>query len=153
MATRSTLAGVGTRSVPGQARAAFLAFVVGPAVLVTVATTARADDSMLHRVTYTVNADQPLDADIYYRDVDPPDWADYSHNPYVFSPKTEAALGPGTPWVLDIMLADPAQWAMVAVAQDVTRATRTVRCTLAIDGNVVATADGPTGALCAIRHW
>jgi hypothetical protein len=42
--------------------------------------TSRADD-VVHRVTYTVTADQSLDVDIYYRDVDPPNWADYSHNP------------------------------------------------------------------------
>ena len=139
--------------MPGRPLAAFFALTVGSAVLVTVPVTARADDFVLHRVTYTVTADQPLDADIYYRDVDPPNWADYSHNPYVFSPKAEAALGPGTPWVRDVMLADPDQWAMVAVAQDVTRSTRTVHCMLAVDGIVVAAADGPTGALCALRHW
>jgi hypothetical protein len=53
--------------------------------------TSRADD-VVHRVTYTVTADQSLEVDIYYRDVDPPNWSDYSHNPYEFSPKAEAHL-------------------------------------------------------------
>lgn len=130
---------------------------IGSVVLVTAAVAppvpARADDPLLHRVTYTVSADQPTDVGIYYRDVDPPSWADYSHNPYEFSPKAEASLGPATPWIRDVMLADPDQWAMVAIIQDASRATRPVRCQLAIDGIVVNTADGPNGALCALRHW
>jgi hypothetical protein len=104
-------------------------------------------------VTYTVTADQDTDVDIYYRDVDPPSWADYSHNPYEFSPKDEASLSPGTPWTRDVMLADPLRWAMVAVGQDESRGPRPVRCQLTVDGIVVATADGSKGALCSLRHW
>ena len=48
----------------------------------------------LHNVNYTVLAEQPFNVVIYYRDIDPPNWADYSHNPYVFSPKVEADVGP-----------------------------------------------------------
>lgn len=112
-----------------------------------------ADEPALHRVTYTVTADQPTAAGVYYRDVDPPSWADYSHNPYLYSPKAEVPLRPGTPWVLDVMLADPDQWAMVAVTQDRTRATHVVHCELAVDGMVVDTADGSVGALCSLRSW
>ena len=112
-----------------------------------------ADEPVLHRVTYTVTADQPTGAGVYYRDVDPPTWADYSHNPYLYSPKAEVALQPGTPWVLDVMLVDPDQWAMVAVTQDRTRATQAVHCELAVDGIVVDTADGAHGALCSLRSW
>jgi hypothetical protein len=28
-----------------------------------------------------------------------------------------------------------------------------IRCELAVDGIVVDTADGATGALCSLRHW
>lgn len=40
----------------------------------------------LHHISYRVTAEEPVSADIYYREADPPTWADYSHNPYVFSP-------------------------------------------------------------------
>ena len=35
-----------------------------------------------------------LDAEIYYLDPDPRNWAEWSHNPYVFFPNVEADLGP-----------------------------------------------------------
>src|SRR5215468_3472195 len=65
-------------------------------------------------VKYTVWTERPyLGAEIYYRDVDPPNFAEYSHNPYAFSPNVEADLGPGQMWTMDVMLADPDHWAMV----------------------------------------
>jgi hypothetical protein len=127
--------------------------ILGWAVMVTPPAGAQADDAALHRVTYTVTADQPAEVGVSYRDVDPPTWAEYSHNPYLYSPKVEASLRPGTPWVLDVMMADPDRWAMVAITQDVTRPTRTVHCELAVDGIVVDTADGLHGVLCSLRSW
>src|SRR3712207_385530 len=68
----------------------------------------------LRSVKYTVWAEQPFSGvEIYYRDVDPPNWGEYSHNPYVYSPNVEADVGPDQQWVLDVMLANPDQWAMV----------------------------------------
>ena len=109
----------------------------------------------MHRVTYTVTIDQPVDVGIYYRDVDPPTWADYSHNPYQFSPRDDVRLAPGTPWVREAMLADPGRWAMVTVtaAGPATQTTNTLRCQLAVDGVEVDHAEGPRGALCSMRHW
>lgn len=110
----------------------------------------------LHRVTYTVGASEPMQAVIYYRDTQPPNWADYSHNPYMFSPKAEAELGPGKPWVFEAMLADPNQWAMV-VATTVPHAPPLAEpgfvCELRVDDVVVATDAGPKGALCSLRTW
>jgi hypothetical protein len=83
------------------------------ATAVSMAAPAHADEQVLHHVKYTVSAQIPVAADIYYRDTEPPTWADYSHNPYVFSPKVEADVGPQKPWVLEGQLADPGQWAMV----------------------------------------
>ncbi len=119
-------------------------------------TPAHADDEMpLHRVTYTVTAELPGLAAVYYRDTDPPTWADYSHNPYQFSPRDDIHLTPGTPWVRDAMLADPDQWAMVTVttAGQVPDDRQILRCQLAVDGVQVSQADGPRGALCSLRHW
>ena len=49
------------------------------------AATAAADNDPppppLHNVHYTVWAEQPFNVVIYYRDTDPPNWADYSHDP------------------------------------------------------------------------
>jgi hypothetical protein len=120
---------------------------------------ASADDVPLHHVRYTVSSDTPVFAHIYYRQTDPPDWGTYSHDPYVWSPRAEAQLGPGQSWVFDTRLADPNQWAMV-VAQSGTNATARLHttevgfhCTLEVDGTVVATNQGPRGALCSIRLW
>jgi hypothetical protein len=114
--------------------------------------TASADDVM-HHVTYTVTSEQPYNADIYYRDTDPPNFAEYSHNPYVFSPKVEADLGPGRPWVLDVMLANPNDWAMVTATSGWSTDTPQIHCELKVDGVVVSTNAGPKGALCSIRNW
>ena len=41
-------------------------------------------------------------------------FAEYSHNPYVYSPKIETNIGPNQMWTLNVQLANPDQWAMVA---------------------------------------
>ncbi|PQD97552.1 hypothetical protein [Mycolicibacterium parafortuitum] len=114
---------------------------------------AAAAPAAAHQVTYTVTAQQPVSADIYYRDVDPPTWADYSHNPYQFSPKATVDIGPQQPWVLTVALADPDRWAMVSATRGRLPAEPGFRCELAVDGVVVATGEGPRGALCSLRHW
>lgn len=108
---------------------------------------------VMHNVKYTVFAEQPFDVSIYYRDTDPPNWADYSHNPYVYSPKVEAHVGPDRQWVLDVMLANPNEWAMVTATSGRSTQTPNIHCVLAVDGVVVATDAGPRGALCSIRNW
>jgi hypothetical protein len=130
--------------------------IVSVAISASVASSASADnDPPLHRVVYTVTADQPVTAGIYYRDVDPSTWADYSHNPYQFSPRDDVRLGPDTPWVHEAMLADPAQWAMVTVTTvgQPSPDGQTLRCQLSVDGVEVARGQGARGALCSLRHW
>lgn len=107
----------------------------------------------MHDVKYTIFAEQPTKVDIFYRDVDPPNWAAYSHNPYVFTPKVEANVGPDTQWNLDVQLANPNEWALVTATSGQGLATPNVHCVLAVDGEVVATHQGPKGALCSIRNW
>lgn len=116
--------------------------------------TASAEGPVLHNVKYTVFSEIPFaNAEIYYRDVDPPNFADYSHNPYVFSPNVNATVGPNQMWTLDVMLADPNQWAMVTVSSLDSPQRPNFHCVLAVDGEVVATNQGPKGALCSIRNW
>ena len=114
---------------------------------------AAAQEPALHRVTYTVTADAPAVTDIYYRDVDPPNWAAYSHNPYQFSPKAQAHIGADSSWVLEVMMTDPQRWAMVTATTGNFGGTPTLRCELAVDGVIVAADSGPKGALCSLRHW
>jgi hypothetical protein len=114
---------------------------------------AAAADGPLHRVRYTVTTDVPFYADIYFREVDPPDWAAYSHNPYEFTPKVEAQVGPDQPWVREVMLADPRSWAMVVPTSGLNPLTPNFHCTLEIDGAVVKTDTGLKGALCSLRNW
>lgn len=107
----------------------------------------------LHQVKYTVWSEQPFFVEIYYRDVDPPNWAEYSHNPYRFSPNVEADVGPDKLWTLDVMLADPERWAMVTATSAPSTQAPNIHCVLAVDGVVVATHQGPKGALCSLRNW
>ena len=108
----------------------------------------------LHNVKYTVYSEQPFrNAQIYYRDVDPPNFAEYSHNPYAFSPSANADTGPNQMWTIDVMLADPDDWAMVTVGSLDSPKRPNFHCVLAVDGQVVATNQGPKGALCSIRNW
>ncbi|WP_308170439.1 hypothetical protein [[Mycobacterium] fortunisiensis] len=123
---------------------------------IAVAGPAHADEAVApYRVTYTVSVDQPTSAGIYFREVDPPTWADYSHNPYQFSPKVDVALDPGRPWVREVALADPMKWAMVTVttAGLAPPSERTLSCELAVNGVVVDRASGTQGALCSLRSW
>jgi hypothetical protein len=106
-----------------------------------------------HQVKYTVFSGRPFYVEIYYRDTDPPNFADYSHNPYLDSPTAEADVGPDKQWVLDVMLEDPEQWAMVTATSGQSPAAPNIHCVLAVDGLVVATDQGPKGALCSLRHW
>lgn len=112
-------------------------------------------DSTPHRVTYTVTADLTTNAGIYYRDVQPPTWAGYSHNPYEFSPRDDVHLEPGKPWVHEAALDDPDRWAMVTVttAGQPSQPGQTLRCTLSVDGKVVNRSNGASGALCSLRNW
>ncbi|SOX54940.1 hypothetical protein MAAFP003_3620 [Mycobacterium ahvazicum] len=112
-----------------------------------------ADPPALHRVTYTVSAERSAAADIYFRDADPASWAEYSHNPYQFSPKVEANVGPSARWTRDVWLATPDQWAMVSATSGLAPVTPNFHCELAVDGAVVATNNGAKGALCSLRHW
>lgn len=114
---------------------------------------AAAEQPVLHHVQYTVTSETPTHAQIYYRQTDPPSWADYSHNPYLFSPRADADIGPGKSWVFEVMLADPEQWAMVTATSGLAPVTPMFHCELAVDGVVVSTNQGPKGALCALRHW
>ena len=140
---RKALAGLGTT------------ILLATAALSVTAATSRADDPVGHHVKYTVTADDPVYAEIYYRDTDPPTFADYSHDPYVYSPTAEADLGrPGQSWVYEATLADPGQWAMVTASSGESAATTpTFHCELAVDGVVAVTDAGPKGALCSLRSW
>jgi hypothetical protein len=130
----------------------------GGAALLAIAVAAPAnswadDGPVLHHVKYSVWAETPVHAEIYYRDVDPPTFADYSHNPYEYSPNVEADVGPDKQWILDVMLADPDQWAMAIGTVPRGTTSPNFHCVLAVDGAVVVQNSGPKGALCSIRHW
>jgi hypothetical protein len=116
--------------------------------------TAHADDPPpAHRVKYTVTAADPAHADIYYLDNEPPHFAAWSHNPFEWTPNVKADVGPGKPWVFELMLANPEQWAMVSASNGLSPAHPNFHCELAVDGVVVVSKDGPKGALCSLRNW
>lgn len=115
---------------------------------------ASADDSVpLHDVKYTVWSEQPFrNAQIYFADIDPPNFAEYSHNPYQFSPSANFDTGPNRMWTQDVQLASPDDWAMVVVTSLDSPHQPNFHCVLAVDGQVVKTNQGPKGAVCSIRN-
>ena len=113
---------------------------------------ARADDVM-HSVRYTITAESPIYANIYYLDQQPQNFGVYSHNPYQFVPNVQADIAPGKPWTQDVMLANPDQWALVTANTGTEPGTPNFHCRLTVDGAVVATNDGPKGVLCSLRTW
>jgi hypothetical protein len=114
----------------------------------------RADDPVKHQVRYVITAANPIYADIYYLDQEPPIFSDYSHNPYQFVPNVQADIAPGKPWVSpEVMLAKPDVWAMVSVSTGTEPGTPQFHCALVVDGQVVVSKDGAKGVLCSIRNW
>lgn len=132
-----------------RARIAVASILVGLAGIAT----AHAAPVGMHAVKYVVSSDVPAEAEIYYRDSDPPDFADYSHNPYQYSPKAEASVAPRAAWQRDVALVNPDQWAMVSVSNTRSSGTPTFRCELIVDGVIAARNQGPRGALCSLRLW
>lgn len=110
-------------------------------------------DPEFHQVTYTVSVQNATYADIYYQDQDPTVFSDYSHNPYSFTPNIKTDIAPGRPWVQQVPLVNPDQWAMVTVSSGREPGTPNFHCDLAVDGRVVVSRDGPKGVLCSLRTW
>lgn len=114
----------------------------------------RADDPVMHQVKYVVTAANPIWADIYYLDQEPPKFSDYSHNPYQFTPNVQADIAPGHPWVSPaVMLSNPDQYAMVTVSTGTEPGTPQFHCALIVDGAVVVSNDGAKGVVCSLRNW
>ncbi len=111
------------------------------------------DGPVMHHVKYTVSADNPIYADIYYIDHEPEKFSDYSHNPYEFAPNVHPDLAPGKPWSYELDLAKPEVWAMVVASTGTEPGTPQFHCDLSVDGKSVVTKDGPKGVLCSIRNW
>jgi hypothetical protein len=113
----------------------------------------RADDVM-HQVRYVITSANPIYADIYYLDQQPPKFSDYSHNPYQFTPNVRADIAPGHPWVSPVvMLSDPNDYAMVVASTGTEPGTPQFHCALVVDGAVVVSNDGAKGVICSLRSW
>ncbi|MEB4207942.1 hypothetical protein [Mycobacterium sp. 94-17] len=114
---------------------------------------ARADDPVMHHVKYTVSAHNPIYTDIYYLDHEPAMFADYSHNPYSFTPHVDVDIAPGKSWSYELDMTKPDAYAMVVATTGTEPGTPGLHCDLAVDGAVVVSKDGPKGVLCSIRNW
>ena len=133
--------------------AILMAAVLGGAGLSVSAGRAHADDPIMHHIKYTINAKNPIYANIYYIDQEPTTFADYSHDPYRFTPNVQADIAPGRPWSFELNLAKPEYWAMVVVNTGTEPGTPEFHCELSVDGSVVVSKDGHKGVLCSIRNW
>jgi hypothetical protein len=107
----------------------------------------------LHHVKYTVTAQQPIYAQIYYLDHEPAVFADWSHNPYEFMPNIEADLGPGQTWTYELDLQKPEEWATVVANTGAEPGTPNFHCELSVDGVVKVATDGAKSVLCSMRQW
>jgi hypothetical protein len=114
----------------------------------------RADDPLMHPVTYVITSASPIYADIYYVDQQPQKFSDYSHNPYQYTPNVQADIAPGHPWVSPVvMLSDPNDYAMVTVSTGTEPGAPQFHCALVVDGKVVVSNDGAKGVTCSLRSW
>ena len=114
----------------------------------------RADDPVMHPVTYVITSASPIYADIYYLDQQPDKFSDYSHNTYQFTPNVQADIAPGHPWVSPVvMLSNPNDYAMVTVSTGTEPGTPQFHCALVVDGAVVVSNDGAKGVICSLRSW
>jgi hypothetical protein len=114
----------------------------------------RADDPVMHPVTYVITSASPIYADIYYLDQQPEKFSDYSHNTYQYTPHVNADIAPGHPWVSPtVMLSDPNDYAMVTVSTSTEPGTPQFHCALIVDGKVVVSNDGAKGVICSLRIW
>ena len=139
------------RTVGRSLLAAMLAMVV---TATTFAAPSRADDPVMHPVTYVITSASPIYADIYYLDQQPAKFSDYSHNPYQYTPNVRADIAPGHPWVSPVvMLSDPNDYAMVTVSTGTEPGTPMFHCALVVDGKVVVSNDGAKGVVCSLRLW
>ena len=137
-------------------RAAILS--AGSAVLLSAACLTAAssyadDDLPLHHVKYTLTAQHPIYAEIYYLDQEPEVFANWSHNPYQYMPNVEADLGPNKSWTYELDLHKPEEWAMVVANTGPEPGTPNFHCELAVDGVVKVSNDGAKGVLCSLRTW
>jgi hypothetical protein len=111
----------------------------------------------LKNVKYTLTAERPIYADIYYLDQEPGNFAQYSNNPYRFSPNVEVDVGPNQSWVYELQMAQPEHYAFISASTGPRPfgepGAPNFHCKLAVDGVVVVERDGPRGVLCSIRPW
>jgi hypothetical protein len=114
---------------------------------------AHADDPVMHHVKYAISVQNPIYANIYYIDQEPPIFSDYSHDPYRFTPNVKTDIAPDKPWSFEMDMTKPDVWAMVVVNTGPEPGTPQFHCDLSVDGAVVVSKDGPRGVLCSIRNW
>jgi hypothetical protein len=133
--------------------ATLIAVLVGGTGLLVGTGRAHADDPIMHHVKYSISAQKPIYANIYYIDQEPAIFSDYSHDPYRFTPNVKTDLTPGNPWTFELNLAKPDDWAMVLASTGTEPGEPQFHCELSVDGTVVVSKDGPKGVLCSLRNW
>lgn len=131
---------------------AVVAAVVASMAVVTAAPT-HADNLPMHHVRYTLTAENPIWANVYYLDQEPEVFANWSHNPYQYMPNIQTDLGPSQSWSFELNLQKPEQWAMVMANTGPEPGTPNFACQIEVDGNVVVSKTGGKGVLCSIRPW
>lgn len=142
MTTRASLWGIGSAVLLPIA-----------AIMASTAASHADDQPVMHHVKYVLTASNPIYADIYYLDQEPPVFSDYSHDPYTFVPNVQADVGPGSPWTYELDLANPFQWAFFTASTGHEPGTPMFHCQLLVDGAIVAMQDGAKGVRCSMRTF
>ena len=107
-----------------------------------------------HQVTYTLTAAGPSDFTVTYLTAQPASKAAYNADSYAYMKRETINVGPGAPWTFTTTMADP-QWAFLQVSSTTRggQAAPEAHCEVAVDGQVVNSADAPYSPQCFLSRW
>ena len=111
-------------------------------------------DPAQHQVTYTLTAAGPSDFTVTYLTAQPASKAAYNADSYAYMKREMINVGPGAPWTFTTTMADP-QWAFLQVSSTTRggQAAPEAHCEVAVDGQVVNSADAPYSPQCFLSRW
>lgn len=111
-------------------------------------------DPAQHQVTYTLTAAGPSDFTVTYLTAQPASKAAYNADSYAYMKRETINVGPGAPWTFTTTMADP-QWAFLQVSSTTHggQAAPEAHCEVAVDGQVVNSADAPYSPQCFLSRW
>jgi hypothetical protein len=115
-----------------------------------------------HQITYTVEAEADLYAQILFMAKQPPNLTAYADNAAGYLYSVRPKINRYKSWTYTTTLSDPDQWATVSAFNhfsereqppDVPGVLADFHCQIAIDGHVVLSMRGDRDVECTLRQW